>query len=301
MEEHYELAKWLAGEMDAQELKAFEETPEFATYSRIARLSADLITPELNQDQMLGAILQHSKKTQPKVIPFQKSIFIKIAAVLVVGLAIFFLSQPFSTENQYAANGKRSTFLLPDDSEVALNSGSQISYQKWQWKQNRVLELRGEAFFKVAKGKIFDVMTPLGKVSVVGTQFNVNIRNERFEVACFEGKVKVAVNNETTLLSKGDVLIYEKGIKIPTTPTTTDKPSWLNYEIVLQSVPLPEIIAELERQYNINIALKDIYSDAVFTGVLPANNLESALKILANTYQLQYQISKTTVILSPDA
>jgi len=301
MEEHYELAKWLAGEMDAQELKAFQNTPEFETYNRIARLSAELKTQDLDQDQMLHVVLQHSKKTPPKVIAFQKSMFLKIAAVLVIGLAIFFLSQPFSTEKQYAENGKRSAFLLPDDSEVALNSGSEISYKKWHWKENRTLELRGEAFFKVAKGKIFDVNTPLGKVTVVGTQFNVNARNDRFEVACFEGKVKVYVNNETTLLSKGDVLIYDKGIKIPTPPSAIQKPSWLNYEITLNSVPLTEIIAELERQYNVKITLKDIHSDAVFTGVIPSNNLENALKILAKTYQLKYQITKTTVILSPNA
>jgi len=37
MEENYELAKWLAGEMSEAELQAFQKTPAYETYHKIAQ------------------------------------------------------------------------------------------------------------------------------------------------------------------------------------------------------------------------------------------------------------------------
>ena len=302
MEEQHDLAKWLAGEMDEKELKAFQESAEFKTYEKIAKYSSQLETKNSDDEQFLRNILQNPKKeNQQKVISMQRSIFIKIAAVLVIGLGLFLLSKPFTTEKQYAENGKRNTFLLPDDSEVAINSGSEINYKKWNWNDNRSLELKGEAFFKVAKGKTFDVITNLGTVTVVGTQFNVRTREKRLEVECFEGKVKVHFGNQETILSEGEIVVIDNGKVISAQPTTGDNPYWMNHEIRLNSVPLTEIISEMERQYNVKIALKNVQSNAAFTGIIPSDNLENALKILGKTYHLQYQITKNTVILFPNA
>jgi Fe2+-dicitrate sensor, membrane component len=65
---------------------------------------------------------------------------------------------------------------------VNLNSSSQLSYSKNKWDSKREVTLNGEAFFKVSKGSTFDVITLNGKVSVLGTQFNVKQRENYFEV-----------------------------------------------------------------------------------------------------------------------
>ena len=302
MEEQHDLAKWLAGEMDENELKVFQESAEFKTYDKIVQFSSQLETKNFDDEQMLRNIFQHQKKeNQPEVVSMQRSIFIKIAAVLVIGLGLYLSSKPFTTEKQIAENGKRNTFLLPDDSEVAINSGSEINYKKWNWNDNRSLELKGEAFFKVAKGNTFDVITNLGTVTVVGTQFNVRAREKRFEVECFEGKVKVHFGNRETSITKGKIVVIDNGEVISAQPTNGDKPYWMNHEIRLNSVPLSEIISEMERQYNVEIALKNVESNATFTGMIPSDSLENALKILGKTYNLQYQITKNTVILFPNA
>ena len=48
---------------------------------------------------------------------------------------------------------KKPLSTLPDHSEVVLNADSEITYKKSNWDTNRKLELQGEAYFKVAKGK----------------------------------------------------------------------------------------------------------------------------------------------------
>jgi ferric-dicitrate binding protein FerR (iron transport regulator) len=129
-----------------------------------------------------------SYRAKNKTIRLQHNWLLRIAAVLVIGIGLFFASVPMQTTTELTQNKMQKTFLLPDDSEVTLNSASQIEYKKWNWTDHRELQLEGEAFFKVTKGQTFDVLTRLGKVTVVGTQFNVKARGDRFEVICFEGK-----------------------------------------------------------------------------------------------------------------
>ena len=57
---------------------------------------------------------------------------------------------------------------------------------------------------------------------------------------------------------------------------------------------LTNIIEEIERQYNITIESKNLESNQLFTGKLPADNLDIAIKIIASTYHLK--INKTNSI-----
>ena len=200
MEDNYTLAKWLNNELAGEELKAFEASEEFADYQKIKEYSAQLKTPNFEEDKILKTVLSHQKKEQ-KLNTTPKSWLLKIAAVLVLGIGITFAMRNFVSFTESALNGEKTSFVLPDNSEVVLNSGSEIQYKKWNWSTERKLKLDGEAFFKVAKGKTFEVETDLGKVTVLGTQFNVKSRNNRIDVICFEGKVKVNYSQEEVIIT----------------------------------------------------------------------------------------------------
>jgi ferric-dicitrate binding protein FerR (iron transport regulator) len=184
MEENYSLAQWLNDELEGEELKSFEESEDFTLYQKIKAYSSQLQTPDFDEQKMLQNILRQ-KKTTTKVVSINTWLF-RVAAIVVLSLGITFTLRHFATATQAASNGTTAQFLLPDDSEVVLNSGSEIEYNKWNWNNNRKLSLDGEAYFKVAKGKTFEVETTLVKVTVLGTQFNVkNIKNI-MDVTCFE-------------------------------------------------------------------------------------------------------------------
>jgi transmembrane sensor len=296
MESKFDLAKWLAGEMTDEETVAFEQSSEFETYRKINEYSSQLEAPDFDSERILQNVVAHKKETE--IVKFKLNWMAKIAAVLVIGLGIglFFLQTNSTTE--MASAGKKTTFLLPDNSEVVLNSGSEIKYKKFNWKYNRELNLKGEAFFKVAKGENFDVNTNLGKVTVVGTQFNVKSRNNNFEVECFEGKVKVSFNGKQVLLTKGKSIFIQNGAEIESRDDISEKPNWLQNEIEFNNNSLSEIVAEIERQYNISIENK-LALDKKFSGILPSDNLETALEILSKTYKIKYsQPTKTKVILT---
>ncbi len=291
-QENHDLAKWLASEMTETERLAFEETPDFATYLRIAKFSSELETPTFNEESMLQNITSRPKQ---KVVKMKINWATRIAAVLIVSLGSLSVWY-FTSITEIAKAGEEITFQLPDNSEVILNSGSEINYKKWNWNQHRALELKGEAYFKVAKGKVFDVSTSLGKVTVVGTQFNVKSRGSRMEVDCYEGKVRVQNNNQVVYIHKGERVLFEND-KQSVTSFSDASSAWLNNEMAFESENLTAIAAEMERQYAVEITIKNVSAQHQFTGTIPSNDLDVALEIICKTFHLKATKAKAKIIL----
>lgn len=298
MEENYKLAKWLSGEMTEDELAAFQAEPDFAIYDKIKKYSAELETPTFDEQLVLAKIIASPKK-EIKTISLTQHWVFRVAAVLVIGLGLFFGVRNFATNSQIAENGTQNTFLLPDNSEVVLNSGSEIEYKKWNWDNNRTLNLEGEAYFKVAKGQKFEVNTPLGKVTVLGTQFNVKQRENRFDVTCYEGKVKVNYKDQELIITKGMSIAFKNGKAIAIPESTIQSPEWLHNEMVFYQEDLKSIVSEFERHFNVTLELKSNDNSQLFSGTIPAENIDIALEILSTTYHLKpIEVSKNKFILT---
>ena len=295
MEKNYILAKWLNNDMTKEELAEFKANPDFEKYEKIKNYSAQLKVADFDEAAILQNIISH-KKTTPKVIPLYKNWIFRVAAVLIIALGITFTMQNFVTQTQFASNGKKTTFSLPDNSQVVLNSDSKIEYKKWNWNYHRNLELNGEAYFKVAKGQRFEVKTDLGKVAVLGTQFNVKARKNRFDITCFEGRVKVNYKDKEIILTHGQSVTFENGNQI-NTPVENQKPEWLENQIAFNKEKLRNILDEIQRQYNVTIDVKKESPNELFTGKLPTNNLDVALKIIATTYHLEPKKIKADQII----
>ena len=281
--------------MTKEELAEFKANPDFEEYEKIKNYSAQLTTTNFDEASILENVISYKKAT-PKVISLYKNWLFRVAAVLVIALGITFTVQNFATQTQYASNGKKTTFSLPDHSEVVLNSGSKIEYKKWNWKNHRNLELQGEAYFKVAKGQKFEVQTNLGKVAVLGTQFNVNARKNRFEITCFEGRVKVNYKDNELILTHGQSVTFENGKQL-NTDVNNQKPDWLENRISFNKENLRTILDEIQRQYNITIDVKNGCSNELFTGKIPTDNLDVALEIIATTYHLEPKKIKSNKII----
>lgn len=292
MDEDYKLAKWLNNELTAEELAEFKQNPDFPLYEKIKENSARLKTPAFDQNKMLSNVV--ATKKARKVVKLQQNWFTRIAAILVIGLGLFFAYEN-SNVTYYGTDDLIPIIKLPDNSEVAINNNSEIKYQKWFWKNNRTIDLKGEAYFKVAKGKTFEVNTNLGKVTVLGTQFNVNSKDNTFEVTCYEGKVKVNYKNQELILTKGMLVTFENNSK-KEGKTTLSMPNWASDEIEMSftNQNLKTIITDIENTYNVTIKTNTIATDQSFTGKLPSNNLDVALQIIASTYHLQINKSNET-------
>lgn len=290
------LARWLDGELDEKELKAFMASPEYDTYRKIKEYSAQLTVPEGDMDSLYARILSNRNREQKKVRTLNPWIS-RVAAMLIMALGITYFFYTTNTTTQLAENGQRADFLLPDNSEVVLNADSKAEYRTWNWDDNRKIELEGEAFFKVAKGQTFDVVTDLGTVTVVGTQFNVKARGDRFDVTCFEGKVKVTTSKDEILLLPGETVAFEKGKSLNTTAEEGDQPGWITYETYFAAETLTNVIAEMERQYKVDIEL-NAQVENTYVGRIPMNDIDTALELIQTNYHLKSEKAGNKIILT---
>ena len=121
------------------------------------------------------------------------SMFVRVAAglvVLILGSAVAYYFVGMSViEND---SDRSAQYTLPDGSLVKLNNQTVAYYNASVWFLNRKIKLmKGEAFFDVMPGEKFTVETEMGDVSVLGTSFNVNVKEGNLKVACKSGSVQV--------------------------------------------------------------------------------------------------------------
>lgn len=296
MQDNY-LAKWLNDELTEAELAEFKKSEAFETYQKIKESSSQLESPEFDMDKAWETIDEHKIEKETKVFilsPFKK--FLRVAAIIAVLLTGSFfylstLSESFSTD--FAEN---KTISLPDTSEVILNAESELAFSKNKWDTNRNVDLKGEAYFKVAKGKKFTVATDQGLVTVLGTLFNVETRRDYFEVTCFEGLVSVTIDGEETKLPAGNSLLMLNGKSSMLKAVVNGKPSWLSNESSFKSIPLNYVLDELQRQYNIEITTENINTTQLFSGSFSNENLELALKSISVPLQIKFNLDGNKVL-----
>ncbi len=295
MEKDYLLHKWLNNEATPEELEKLKTDPEYASYIQISEASSNFETPAMDANGNFETISKRIKPVRQLHKPNIFSIVWKVAAVFAVLLAGYYYTTTLDTSVKTEI-AQTETFSLPDNSEVVLNAGSKITYNKKNWANSRELSLDGEAYFRVTKGNKFSVKTVEGTVSVLGTQFNVFARDGLFTVACYEGLVSVAFNDTLLKVPAGSKVQIENGKLVINETADRPSPVWLAHESNFDNAPLPIVIKELERQYPIKITLENVDSEKRFTGSFTHENLDLALKAICEPLQLHYKIDKNGAV-----
>jgi len=289
------IKKWLDHNLNPKEQIAFEALEDYDALMKLSDTTEGFKAPVYNSDTEYKS-LSTKLKTKKENSWFRP--FLKIAAVLLIALTTFYFTSSRDTEIKTDIAQAKS-ISLPDASSVNLNAQSTLSYNKNSWSDNREVFLDGEAFFRVAKGSKFDVITSGGKVSVLGTEFNVTQRQNYFEVTCFEGLVAVEYNSESVKLKPGKRFVVINDI-IRNEDESNDKPGWLSKESTFKSRPLQLIIDELERQYNVTVDVSKIDSNQLFTGSFTHDNIDIALKSITLPLGITYTKSNSVIVLQSE-
>lgn len=295
MEKDYLIKKWLNNDLTEAETKAFEALDDAAFYKEIID-EAQGFKAEKHAKVMPFETLESLLKNKKTTVGQWKKITLQIAAALIVGLAVFALLSRDKINTFDTDFAQNESITLPDNSFVTLNELSQLKFNASKWGQKRTLNLKGEAFFDVEKGNRFDVNTQFGKVSVLGTEFNVISRDSIFKVTCYEGLVQVNYKSETVKLPAGTEFSLKSGKSI-TTPIAIAEPQWLKNMSVFENASIASVLAEIEKQFQISIQQEFDAKDALFTGAFEHNNLENALKSVSQPLNLTYEIVNTKVVI----
>ncbi len=292
------ILKWLDNrQLNKEESQVFEQLDTFDSYVKISEAAKNFKAPDYHLDENLKNLksaLSNNDKVTNKFSFI--SILLRIAAVFVIGIGVYYAF--FNTPNLtvIASANKKTSFELPDSSVVSLNTQSSLTYAKKNWVNERKVDLTGEAYFKVASGKKFDVQTSTGTISVLGTQFNIKERDHFFEVSCYEGSVKVVYNKSSRILKPGDVFtVINK--EVSQTKLSSRLPDWKENKSSFKSLPYQYIIKEFERQYDVNISTKNIDLTTLFTGSFIHTDIETALQSITIPMRLHYTIDAKKITL----
>ena len=297
MKREYLISKWLDNDLNDQELKAFKSLEDYDDLVKLSNATKAFKAEDFDTSKELNRVLKTidaSKKQTHWLKPM-----LRVAAILAICFGLYYYTTTLDTTitTEFA---QKSTIELPDASLVSLNAKTFLAYNKKSWKNERTVELDGEAFFKVAKGSKFNVITKAGKVTVYGTQFNVKQRDHYFEVICYEGVVGVTFNSQLTTLKAGDSFLIIDGKSIAKEKVEKTAPSWLHNESQFKSLPYQEVLNEFERQYDVTILTEGIDTNQLFTGSFAHNNIEIALKSITLPLHLTYSKTNHTIILKRD-
>jgi ferric-dicitrate binding protein FerR (iron transport regulator) len=254
------------------------------------------------KEAVWNELFEKLEKTEQKpTIPLWKTLS-RIAAII-IGLLLLsniLWYSLLSNSKFYSNKGEHLVVLLPDSSEVTLNADSHISYNKAMWKYSRKVSLKGEALFKVKKGKQFSVKTGSVTTQVLGTTFNIYARNNNICVSCIEGKVEVrhSKTQQTFILEPKQVISSStKNLVAPQEVELPHIAQWVKGEFFFNKVELSTVLAELERQYNVKVKLSAGHN-RLYTGVFFLGNLPQALNLICIPMGLSWQQQDRTVIIS---
>lgn len=254
--------------------------------------------PSIDEDILFDKIEQQINKNQKSgmVIPLW-GIVSSVAAIFAI---VIFYVFGMSHQIEVHTDDELLTHMLPDQSEVILNTKSTIHYDQ-KFNEERVVNLKGEAFFNVEKGKKFIVKTAKGKVEVLGTSFNVNTFNEAFIVACKTGKVKVSAYGHEAILTPGKyIALNQNGDRLEKDVEVSTIDHWTNSTLHFSDELLENVIEQLESLYNIEIDLPPQYKTQRYSGFIVKNDLKSALKSVFIPMNIRYELTDQNKVVILD-
>jgi len=205
--------------------------------------------------------------------------------------------------NQIAVPGGGSYMLtLSDGTVVTLNADSKFKFPFRFGNATRDVYIEGEAYFKVAKDRVhpFIVHTPLTKVEVVGTAFNINTYTKgTVTTALIEGQVRTTPANggADQAVLPGHAAVYNAGTGFNiTTIDTDDVTAWMKGLYYFHDVSLQELISSMSRIYGVTITIDNASTlGKSVSGVMNKENLPELLDDLRSTTGIQYYYAGKTL------
>jgi ferric-dicitrate binding protein FerR (iron transport regulator) len=202
--------------------------------------------------------------------------------------------------------GQKSLITLPDGSKIKLNSGSTISYDSRFGLTNRMVELKGEAFFDITRNPSSPFIIKSGELAtkVLGTSFNVRYYEDEdnIQVLVVSGEVTVSDNlGSYFVLNPHDVLEYYHYDKQVKKSVCTDFKSiigWKDGLLIFSDESFSEVVDKIRQWYGVEIILEEGVSvEGYYTGEYQNKSLETVMDGISFTSEFDYSILNDNKIL----
>lgn len=269
----------------------------------------------------------HRKNTLAKA----SAIFIKIAAVLFLPLALYTLYNHYVTVPKILDNERKSLVaeipqqqqacleyvtysgiqgkvILPDSSEVWLNSCSRLKVPAQFDSVARYAELDGEAYFKVKSNKKWPMFVKTAGVTtkVLGTEFNLSAYNDdsAVKLTLVNGKVEMVKSDMSTIEMRPheQITIFNdpsrKDIKKRDINDFESELAWREGYLVFNNTPMTDVMKKMERWYGVSFSpVSRQILKYNFTGRFKEESVTRVLDLLSISSNIKYKLENNIVTL----
>ncbi len=194
--------------------------------------------------------------------------------------------------------GGQYQLILSDGTKVWLNANSSLKYPISFSKTERLIELKGEAYFEVTKNKNapFKVISNKQVLEVLGTHFNINGYEDEHDIktTLIEGSVKISdQSNQTKIFLKpGQQSSFQKSRFEISNVDTEAAIAWKNGYFTFDKTTLETIMRQVSRWYDVEVTYQDkTVKDLLFSGnVSRFENATQVLSILELTGLVHFKV-----------
>ncbi|SMD07459.1 FecR family protein [Pedobacter nyackensis] len=213
---------------------------------------------------------------------------------------------------------------LPDGTKVWLNASSSLKFPtEFTGSDNRVVELRGEGYFEVAKvhgaanGRRakermpFLVRTNDQEVEVLGTHFNISSYADDAETrtTLVEGAVKVkriSIGANDDVIKTGIILkpgqqALLKAAQLNVKNVDTDaEVAWKNGYFIFKDEEMRSIMRKIARWYDVEVVFSKDFHNRSFEGSISRfKNVSEVLRKFELTGDIHFKIEERRIIVMP--
>lgn len=252
------------------------------------------------------------KMTTHRHLRLRKWLSYAAACAAIVGGSIFLFQQRQATlltpeakatfSKQHVPAGKYMNIKLTDGTQVRLGPASMLDYPDKFASDERLVTLKGDAFFDVAhrNDQPFIIQTTAFQVKVLGTSFNMHAfeEDELSKIALFTGKVEILRDDMHLVIVPGQVFIYNNALGTYTVEPFDRIQERESMQGILhfRHATYSEIGKQLSRKYGIVFQPnEDIQLD--FSGSIAHESLEQVLEKLTLTTSYRFYIESNTLIV----
>jgi transmembrane sensor len=203
---------------------------------------------------------------------------------------------------------------LDDGSKVMLYAQSSISYPEHFGKKNRIVYLKGAAFFEVKKDPTKPFIVHAGNITteVLGTSFSIQSYNDSktIEVAVKTGRVSVFENDNSSgktrkgvILTPNQRIVFDKQTKA-IIPSIVEQPQPLvkpenPQSFIFEETSIIQVFDKLRVEYGLEIVLESpAFSNCFFTGDLNDLSLETQLDLVCKSINANHEQRGTSIFIN---
>jgi transmembrane sensor len=248
--------------------------------------------------------------------------WIKVAAVLLVGVFIYLFHDMVVVEEESEQQivyiqktseaGEKVRFMLPDGTQVHLNSESILTYPESFYAESREVHLEGEAYFVVSHDESLPFLIHTSDITtkVLGTSFNVRAypEDEQVSVAVARGKVALSnqgyteVNHEHQIILEADEWVH---YSVETENYNTGSgdisryTAWNENVLLYHDKKMSEVALQLERWYGVTISFENVeLKQCVIRGEHRNEPLVNVLDAISYAFDMDYHINERNVVIT---